>query len=128
VNGIDVSASSFIVDSGAGHFDVPNSLNTQAFLDSIKVGACTVTATLTITCTCTALTDLSPVTVVINGNNFVLQPSHYATFKKGVCTPFFQFTATVIIGNPFIKWFYSVFDYTGNRVGFAPTTGGPTIN
>ncbi|XP_059509342.1 gastricsin-like [Stegostoma tigrinum] len=78
---------------------------------------------------CDYIADMPPLTFVINGAEFTLSPSAYVLQDDGYCTVGVEPTYLApptddgplwILGDVFLRSFYSVFDRGNNRIGFAP--------
>ncbi|XP_019401731.1 PREDICTED: embryonic pepsinogen-like [Crocodylus porosus] len=71
---------------------------------------------------CNDIPSLPDIIFVINGIQFPLPPSAYTEqFGQGDCTSSFQVTSNYlwILGDVFIREYYSIFDRENNRVGLA---------
>jgi len=76
---------------------------------------------------CGKITSGVPVDIILSGKTFTLQPKDYIIDEEGTCLLAMiglDIPAPTgplwILGDPWIRKFYSVFDFGQNRVGFAP--------
>jgi len=91
------------------------------------------------TVNCAKISSMPTISFTIGGNAFSLTPSQYVEVYSGnICvTPFIpaDFTGPSnkplwILGDAFLSFYYSVYDYGNNRIGFAPVSpsqSGPFI-
>ncbi|XP_028587865.2 pepsin B-like [Podarcis muralis] len=78
---------------------------------------------------CNNVQNMPTITFVINGVQFPLPPSAYISESNGYCIAGIETTYLAssngqplwILGDVFLKEYYSVFDMANNRVGFAPS-------
>ncbi|XP_068945336.1 chymosin-like [Petaurus breviceps papuanus] len=71
---------------------------------------------------CSSLSSMPTVVIHINGKKFPLPPSAYTDQEDGLCTSGFESDGSSqlwILGDVFIREYYSVFDRANNRVGLA---------
>ncbi|XP_040278134.1 gastricsin-like [Bufo bufo] len=76
---------------------------------------------------CNNVQNLPPITFTINGNQFPIPPSEYIIQNNGYCTVDVEETYLPsqngqplwILGDVFLRQYYSVYDMSNNRVGFA---------
>ncbi|XP_078054033.1 gastricsin-like [Mustelus asterias] len=78
---------------------------------------------------CDSIGSMPSLTFVISGVEFTIPASEYVLQANGYCVPGFEVTYISpptksgplwIIGEVFLRSFYSVFDRGNNRIGFAP--------
>ncbi|XP_056367393.1 gastricsin [Oenanthe melanoleuca] len=111
-----------IVDTGTFLLTVP-----QEYLESIlqAVGAQETSYGYAVDCNDTQ--SLPPITFSIGGTQLPLSPSTYVLNSNGYCTLGIEVTYLPsedgqplwILGNVFLKEYYTIFDMANNRVGFA---------
>nr|XP_036225154.1 lysosomal aspartic protease-like [Bactrocera oleae] len=70
---------------------------------------------------CSTVASLPNVDIRIGGKNFSLKPSTYIHHSNGLCLSSFFYMADYVwvLGDTFIGNFYTEFDLSNNRVGFA---------
>jgi len=117
VNNVTIAAARGIVDTGTslmvGSADLINSINAQ-------IG--------TVDASFQGIENLPNVTITISGDEYVLTPNDYvlkaSLFGYTQCLSGFMamelpWPNTVILGDVFLKTYYTLFDVTHNQVGFA---------
>ncbi|PKU28774.1 gastricsin isoform x2 [Limosa lapponica baueri] len=113
-----------IVDTGTFLVTMP-----QQYIDSFLQ---TVGAQLTsygYAVDCNQIQNMPIITFIINGTRLPLHPSAYVLNDNGYCTLGIEATYLPsqngqplwILGDVFLKEYYTVFDMANNRVGFAPS-------
>lgn len=76
---------------------------------------------------CENISSMPDITIILNNNNFVLSPNDYIIQIYGWCfsgfSPFEFYNnedePTWILGDVFLRAFYSIFDYGNQSIGFA---------
>jgi len=111
-----------IVDSGTSMITGPKELIDQI---NSKLG-CMISGAQCVWLHCPDFDALPDLTFVLNNNKYTLTPREYIVDMSGVCMSglmSMDIPAPVgplwILGDKFMEKYYTVFDYGGNRVGFA---------
>ncbi|XP_047927138.1 pepsin B-like [Anser cygnoides] len=113
-----------IVDTGTFLLTVP-----QQYLNSFLQAMGAQETSYGYAVECSQVHNLPTITFIINGTSFPLHPSAYILNSNGYCTLGIEATYLLsqngqplwILGDVFLKEYYSVFDMANNRVGFAPS-------
>jgi len=83
---------------------------------------------------CNDLSSYPDIVFTLGGNNFTIPATSYCLNVEGECLlgvmgdalpP--SFGNAMILGDVFIRTYYTHFDYGNNRVGFAPAAASPSI-
>ncbi|XP_074971474.1 pepsin B-like [Phalacrocorax aristotelis] len=113
-----------IVDTGTFLLTVP-----QQYMDSFLQSLGAQLTSYGYAVDCNEVQNMPAITFVISGAEFPLYPSAYVFEKNGYCTLGIEATYVPsqngqplwILGDVFLKEYYTVFDMANNRVGFAPS-------
>jgi hypothetical protein len=86
------------------------------------------------TVTCDMINSLPPIIVTLGGTQFSIPASSYILDVEGQCILGVMslefpstFPDTMILGDVFIRSFYTIFDIGNNRLGFAQAAANPTV-
>lgn len=121
-------ASSAIIDTGTSYLLGPYQ-ETQVLLQSLNP-SCHKTSEAFF-CPCDA--DLPTITFVLDGRSFPVRPEMYTVKTRGVCLVLIEpvYMQFWVLGDVFIREYYSVFDMDNLEMGFAPVKVNPhaiTVN
>ncbi|XP_009463895.1 PREDICTED: gastricsin [Nipponia nippon] len=113
-----------IVDTGTFQVTVP-----QQYLSSFLQALGAQETSYGYAVDCNEVLNMPPITFVINGAHLPLYPSAYVSNNNGYCTLGIEVTYLPsqngqplwILGDVFLKEYYTVFDMANNRIGFAPS-------
>ncbi|KAM6041118.1 pepsin B-like isoform 1-T1 [Theristicus caerulescens] len=113
-----------IVDTGTFQVTVP-----QQYLSSFLQALGAQETSYGYAVDCNEVQNMPPITFVINGAQLPLYPSAYVSNNNGYCTLGIEVTYLPsqngqplwILGDVFLKEYYTVFDMGNNRIGFAPS-------
>jgi len=117
INGTVINAGKGIIDSGTSLIVGP-----KAIIDQINAQIGTVDAT------CTGIENLPSITIKFSGDDYLLASTDYvlkvSAMGQTQCLSGFMamdlpWADTVIVGDVFLRKFYSEYDMTNKRVGFA---------
>ncbi|XP_074019291.1 gastricsin [Numenius arquata] len=113
-----------IVDTGTFLVTMP-----QQYIDSFLQAVGAQLTSYGYAVDCNQIQNMPTITFTINGTLFPLHPSAYVLNDNGYCTLGIEATYLPsqngqplwILGDVFLKEYYTVFDMANNRVGFAPS-------
>ncbi|KAM6108256.1 pepsin B-like [Pterocles gutturalis] len=113
-----------IVDTGTFLLNMP-----QQYMDSLLRTLRAQETSYGYAVDCNEIQNMPNITFIISGAHLPLYPSAYVLNNNGYCTlgieatylPSLNGQPLWILGDVFLKEFYTVFDMANNRVGFAPS-------
>jgi hypothetical protein len=113
---------SVIIDPGQSFVYAPSYIITAIYNEISETKYCSINNNATFECTCSGENDFPTIYVVIDSREYSIESKRYVYYESGICQVYLYESVNQnawILGQIFLRKYYSVWDFDNKTIGFA---------